>query len=237
VVLPKVRQFLTELSRIELVDRSLVLGAQALLAVVPLLIVLGDALPEAVTTDIVAQLRALLGVDARDLEDVRKAMTAEAAPVNTSLLSLLVAAFSASSFGRALQRLYTRVWGVRLSNPAASYGSALLWIVGWVVAFQMLLLLLRTLSGLPLSGLLSVALQLTVSAGLWWWTAWFLLGRQVRWRRLLPTAVASAVGIVVFRGSRRCSPRRSSPPTSSSTAPSVSSSRSAPGSSPSAAAW
>ncbi|HEY7719280.1 MAG TPA: hypothetical protein VH915_10985, partial [Pedococcus sp.] len=92
---------LSELSRVELLDRSLALGAQALLALIPLLIVLNTFLPAALVEDMVAQVRDIVGLRDDVMAPIRDmAMSTEVRRTETGVAGLLVSLASASSFSR-----------------------------------------------------------------------------------------------------------------------------------------
>ena len=65
---------------------------------------------------------------------------------------MLVALVSASSFSRALQRMYTRAWELSNDRGVRALRSSLLWLLGWVAVLQATALLLRSLTGTPVTG-------------------------------------------------------------------------------------
>jgi membrane protein len=194
-----VRRVLSELSRIELLDRSLALGAQALLALIPMLMVLGAFLPHAWVQDLVRQIRDVVGLRDDVMEPIRQlALTREARQTQTGIIGLVVSFASASSFSRALQRMYARAWELPSQGGVRALRSSLAWIIGWLLMLQVTALLLKSLSGIPLSGPLRTLVQLTTNTLLWWWTSRLLLGPSVSWRRLLPGAALTGLSVVVL---------------------------------------
>jgi membrane protein len=194
-----VRRVLSELSRIELLDRSLALGAQALLALIPMLMVLGAFLPHAWVQDLVRQIRDVVGLRDDVMEPIRQmALTREARQTQTGIIGFVVSFASASSFSRALQRMYARAWELPSQGGVRALRSSLAWIIGWLLMLQVTALLLKSLSGIPLSGPLRTLVQLTTNTLLWWWTSRLLLGPSVSWRRLLPGAALTGLSVVVL---------------------------------------
>lgn len=198
-LLPPVRRTLSELKRIELLDRSLALGAQALLALIPMLMVLGAFMPHAWVQGVVQQIRDVVGLRDDVMEPVRQmALTRQARQAQTGVAGLVVSLASASSFSRALQRMYARTWELPSHGGVRALRSSLVWILGWLLMLQLTALLLGSLSGLPYSGPLQTFVQLTTNTLLWWWTSRLLLGGRVSWRHLLPGAALTALLVVAL---------------------------------------
>jgi membrane protein len=185
---------LSELSRVELLDRSLALGAQALLALIPLLIVLNTFLPAALVEDMVAQVRDIVGLRDDVMAPIRDmAMSTEVRRTETGVAGLLVSLASASSFSRALQRMYAKTWELPGDRGVRALRSSLTWILGWLVVVQATAMLIRSLATVPNTGLLRTVVQLAASTALWWWTSRLLLGGRVGWGPLLPGAVLTGL--------------------------------------------
>jgi membrane protein len=190
---PPLRRLLSELSRIELIDRSLALGAQALLALIPMLMVLGAFMPDEWVQGMVQQIRDVIGLRDDVMQPLREVAQAEDGyQAETGIAGLVVSFLSASSFSRALQRMYARAWELPNDRGVRALRSSLLWILGWLLMLQVTALLLRSMTGLPATGLLRSVVQLAANTLLWWWTSRLLLGARVPWRNLLPGAVLTA---------------------------------------------
>jgi membrane protein len=196
---PPLRRLLSELSRIELIDRSLALGAQALLALIPMLMVLGAFMPEAWVQGVVQQIRDVVGLNEDVMQPLREVAQAEDGyQAETGIAGLVVSFLSASSFSRALQRMYARAWELPNDRGVRALRSSLLWILGWLLMLQVTALLLRSMAGVPNSGLLRSVVQLAANTLLWWWTSRLLLGARVPWRNLLPGAVVTAASMLAL---------------------------------------
>lgn len=196
---PGAHRLLNELARVEFLDRSLALGAQALLALIPLLMVMGSFLPAAWGSELLTQVREVIGVRDDVAEPLRQAALSSAGMSSEiGLLSLLLCILSASSFSRALQRMYARTWQLATHRGLHALRSSILWLLGWVIMLEVMAALIRSVAGIPLGGLVRVALQLLVNALLWWWTPRLLLEGRVPWMRLLPGALTSALLVVAL---------------------------------------
>ena len=202
--LPYLRRIVDELARIELLDRSLALGAQALLALIPLLMVVGAFMPADWGSELTSQVRQVIGVGNDVMQPVQEAATSAGSAVQeVSWISLVVALASASSFARALARTYCKVWGLPAYHGVGAIRRSLLWIAGWVVTLQILAIALRAFSDVPMTRVVHLSLQLGFNVLLWWWTAHLLLQGRVSWRTLFPGAVVSAVLVVLLSLSSR----------------------------------
>lgn len=197
-VVPGLRPLIRELGRIELIDRSLALGAQALLAIIPMLMALGAFFPEAWGHVVLEQIRDVVGMEEDAMAPLRDAAVPGVGATETGLVGLLVTVVSASSFARALQRMYARVWLIPAPRGARALERAMIWLVAWVLTMQVIALLIGSLKGFPGAGALGAAGHLVTNTVLWWWTAHLLLDGRVTWRRLLPGAATTAVLLLLL---------------------------------------
>jgi membrane protein len=179
---------------IEFVDRSVALAGKAFVSFFPLVIVVAAFMPERIRSSIITSVTARLGIrgDALTLareafassDDIRKA---------TGLLGLVLTIFFATSFTTALQRVYLRAW----RRPPRAAGVGAYWRgAAWLLVALVCLALLGGLRGALGGGLgfgLFAIVALAVTAGQWWFTAWFLLQGEVRPRVLIPTGVITGI--------------------------------------------
>ena len=183
---------------IEFVDRSVALAGKAFVSFFPLVIVVAAFVPTRTRASIIAALAARLGLrgDAFSLvqaafassDDIRRA---------TGLLGLVLAILFATSFTTALQRVYFRAWRRPPYFGVDSYWRGLSWLFVVLVCFA----LLGGLRGAAGEGAGIVAwavVALSVNAGLWWFTAWWLLLGNVRVRVLAPTGVITGTAMAGF---------------------------------------
>jgi len=129
---PPVRRTVDELLRVEFVDRAVVIAAQALFALVPLVVVLAAYLPDALHQ----------GLDRFEAVTGLSSSRVAAVPVDThladkiGLVGLLITVVSASSFARAVMRMYAHVWQIRPQKGIRGRGRALAWLGCWLVLLQ-----------------------------------------------------------------------------------------------------
>ena len=184
---------------IEFIDRSVALAGKAFVSFFPLVIVVAAFLPEGIRSSIITAVTARLGIRgdafvlAREAfassEDIRKA---------TGVLGLVLTVFFATSFTTALQRLYLRAW----RRPPRRAGAGAYWRgAAWLLVALVCMALLGGLRGALGGGFglgLFAIVSLAVTAGLWWFTAWFLLEGEVRARVLLPTGVITGIVLAAY---------------------------------------
>jgi membrane protein len=179
-----------------LVEAALVLAAQAFLALVPMVIVVYALAPVAVGNALAETLRDRLGLTGGSEAAMTHLLAARSdLRRGLSVASVVFVLASATSFTRALQRVYERAWGLPTLGVRGSW-RWLVWIGGLVAYLGVIGLAVRLASDLPATGSL-LGLGGFV---LWWWTPWLLLGARVRWRALLPTAALSTIAMAVLGG-------------------------------------
>jgi len=183
----------SRLLELEFVDRSVALAAKAFVSFFPLLILVAAMSPVGVRQEILDTLANRLGVRGDAMDTVRQAF---ASPDQTraaiELVGALLTLAFAVSFTTALQRVFLRAWRRPPGGGVRNKGRAAVWVGGFV-ALMIMLSLLRGAFGQS-GPVLSWAVGLIGSVGLWWWTARLMLRGEVRWRALLPTAVITGVG-------------------------------------------
>jgi membrane protein len=175
------------------IDRGAALGAQAFSALIPLLIVYSAFVTRAEGrgfADRLVKVFHLKGSAATSLRTAFAPPQAVESSINVLGGALLVV--SALSFTRALQRLYQLSWdqpplGVR----ATKWG--LIWLGLIIVVGSIRPLLLHGIHGVP-----SLTVSLAINTLIWLATPYVLLGRRVGWRRLLPSAILTAVGMTAL---------------------------------------
>ena len=212
--IPSARRMLEELVRVGLVDRAMVVAAQALLALVPLVVVLAAFLPAHLTgasvdrfDDVTGLSRASGDLVTSQVEPLRSGAEIRA---QTGYVGLLVAMLSASSFARALMRTYERIWDLPSVAGFRGRRRALGWLLGWLVALQILVVTgwARTrldaevdhVSVRAVIGSVGVVVQVAVAALLWWWTLHVLLSGRVRWAPLVLPALVTGIAVVLYSG-------------------------------------
>jgi membrane protein len=183
------RRSLERFVELEGFDRAMALAGKMFAALLPLLIVVGAVTPgrgKDVADGITRRLR-LSGSAARTLHDA----VAHPASVRSSVtvLGVFRLVVSALSFTRALQRLYLRTWRLSSLRMAANA-----WGLLWLVAYSAYWTLQPGIASV-FHGLVADLIAVALSCALWLFTPWILVGKRIPWRRLVPQAALTAVGL------------------------------------------
>jgi membrane protein len=204
---PPVRRSVDELLRVEFLDRTMVIAAQGLLALVPLVVVLAAFLPSELTALGVERFEAVTGVGQASADLVQDQVAGGAAVLDastvrtqTGFLGLVLTLLSASSFARAVQRMYERVWGRTHVGGFRGRRLCLGWLLGWLLALQVLSLVgwfdeQADVVVLEPAWLLAKGVLATV---VWWWTLHVLLAGRVAWWSLLFPAALTGAAVVAY---------------------------------------
>jgi len=185
-----------QLVSVGILDMATRLAAQAFLTALPLLFAIASFSPAPVRQEFRRTVRLLLGTSGPVLAQVDEVYAGgDQARETWGAVGVLVAVLSATAFSRALQRLCERAWHLPrsgLRTVAWRWGA---WLVVWVTAllFQGVLR-----DGFGAGPLLGVPLQLVGACLLWWWTQHLLLAGRVGWLPLLPGALLTGLGVVLF---------------------------------------
>jgi membrane protein len=199
---PGLRRALDDLIRVEFLDRALVIAAQSLFAMVPLLVVMAAFTPDGMRNTVFDQLGDLMALQDPELGPVRSTLSAEQVRTQTGVVGLVVVFISATSYARALQRLYERTWELQHRGGFPGIRRCLVWLVGCLAYLQIIAFVLSSLSSIPGSPVWRLASQVIAGTALWWWSAHVLLQARQPWLDLLPGAALTSVGLVVLtRGS------------------------------------
>jgi membrane protein len=190
-----VRACLDRLLRIQFVDRAIALGSLAFTAMVPLLVIVGAYAPgDNGIADTLIDRFHLTGTTADLLEEVFTQPDGSRGAISAAGVLLLVG--SALSFTRGLQRLYELAW--RLDTRGWKGTVAGLKWLGIVAVWFGILASARTWALDHTGPVLSLVISLGTSTALWLVTPFVLLDGRVPWRRLLPTAVLTALAMLAF---------------------------------------
>jgi membrane protein len=183
------RALVAEVQSIQIVDASMALAAQSFLALFPLVIVVYALIPTDMANASLETMRARFGLGGDSDEALTDLMAGRSAlRSGISVIGVLLVVASATAFTRALQRVYERAWALPKLGVRGAW-RWLAWLAGMLVYLTVVGFAVRLVGAGPREGGL-LGLGAFV---LWWWTPWLLLGGRVRWRALLPTAIASTV--------------------------------------------
>jgi membrane protein len=186
------RACLDRLVQIQFVDRAVALGSLAFTAFFPLLVLLAAYAPGA--DDVADSLNKRFHLSGTTADLVESAFKQPSGSQGTvSVIGVLLLFGSALSLTRALQRLYELSWRLETRGMRGTVGGLkwLLIVVIWVTAFSAAREWLLDHTG----PLISLTIALASNAALWLMTPFVLLDGRVPWRRLVPTALLSAVGM------------------------------------------
>jgi membrane protein len=206
---PVLGRLVSELVRVEVIDRALAIGAQALLAVLPLLVVVAAFAPPSLGADVLAQIRDAMGIPADLAEPLQQLVLPEdQVRQEVGWVGLLITLISGTSFSRALQRAYAKVWDLTGVRRSGAVRSSVLWLVGLLVYFDVVVLIERVFEGTSMDLLPPVLVLAALQLAMWWWSARVLLLWRVPWSGLLPSAVLTVVGmLLLMAGSDLVMPR------------------------------
>jgi membrane protein len=201
-LVPPLRRTTDELLRVEFVDRSMVIAAQALLALIPLVVVLAAFLPAELTDAGVHRFEDVTGLSEAAgtlVTDQVEPLAPEASSVRaqTGAVGLLIVLLSSSSFARAVMRTCERIWALPSVGGMRGRRHALAWLVAWLVALQSLTVVARLVPD-ALPGWVDGVGRAAVIGLVWWWTLHTLLSNRVPWRSLALPAFLSGVAVVVY---------------------------------------
>jgi membrane protein len=185
-----VHWLLDPLVRVNFIDRSLALGAQAFGALIPLLIVVQAAEPgdASLAEDLVDR----FGLSGAAADTVRTAFSPPTDQTTITALGVVVLVVSALSFTRRLQRLFEDTWSLP-SRGVRGTG----WGLAWIACFAVYGVLHPALDSV-LRGPAAVVTSLTGALMVGLVTPYVLLGRRVAGRRLLLQAALTAVGLTAL---------------------------------------
>ncbi|MET0829633.1 MAG: YhjD/YihY/BrkB family envelope integrity protein [Microbacterium sp.] len=176
----------------EVFDRAMTLAAQAFTSILPILIVAGSLRgslnPEADA----------LFAQSLNLDDQTAKLVQESVPELTGgvtfaqVVGALLLIIAASSFARALERCFRRMW-----RPRASIRFAWRWVAAIVAIAIGIVLVSATRYVVRGTGAIS-AVEFIIEAVIWcvlWWIAsWVVINRSVSLRALLPGSVLAGLG-------------------------------------------
>jgi membrane protein len=187
------------LVRISVFDRSMTLAAQAFTSVFPLLILVAVLRPRGSGNQLGEGLADSLGLDAGASAALEVALPAGSTAASSfGLIGILVTLLSATSFSRALVRLYTGIWDVPRPPGLRGLWRLVVTLVGLVLLVFLLTFVRRVLQGVPLSTVTEAVIACLVGALIWTWVPWVLLARRVPVRLLVPGGVLMGAAMVLL---------------------------------------
>jgi membrane protein len=189
-VLDLARDWLQRFVNVQGFDRAMSISAYAYTALFPLLIVYASLLPRGNNEDFSDVLVKEFDLNGATAQSVKVAF-APAGEVQSSvtLLGVGLLLISALSFSRGLQRMFELSYGLKMLGMRNT-PRGLVWL-----AFICAVAAVRPLIMSPLHSWPKVVATIAVGIATWTITPYLLLGRRVAWRRLLPGAVLTDLGL------------------------------------------
>ncbi len=184
------RDWLKRFVEVQGIDRAMAIAAQSYSAFLPMLIVYASLLPRGETKSFADVLCRRFELTGSTADSVQRAFApAGAVQSSVTLLSVVILLVSTLSFTRGLQRLYELAFGLRTLGMRNT-PRAIVWL-GFVVLY----VTLRPIILGPFGGIVEIVLSIATAVGLWVMTPYLLLGRRIRWQRLVPSALLTAIGM------------------------------------------
>jgi membrane protein len=185
-----------QMQRLEPFDRAMTLAAQAFTSIFPVVIVTFSLLPHDESGRLGGRVAQALALPENTRSALAGAFPEDAEQATTfGVLSLLIVLVSATSFSRALTRMYAKLWSVRGPGWSSPWRwiAVIVAIASCTVALQVAQ---RAASGSVrwLAG--ALLLTLAVNAVLWTWVPSVLLAAEVPWRLLAPGGLLTGVATV-----------------------------------------
>ncbi|NKY38075.1 hypothetical protein [Cellulomonas septica] len=185
---------------IEPFDRAMTLAAQAFVSLVPVMIVTAALKPD--REGFGSFMADSLGLSDATRESLAGSVSTDASVGSSvGVLGLLVALIGATSYSRALERMYAKVWQVK--RPGLR--SAWRWpatVLAVIVAIGLLELTRQATEGVPLPALWDFLVRLVIWGVVWTFVPWALLRAQVSVRVLAFSGLMSAflLGVLSIAG-------------------------------------
>ncbi|HEY6761083.1 MAG TPA: hypothetical protein VI318_16415 [Baekduia sp.] len=187
------RGLLTRLISLEILDRSLVIGAQAFSALIPLLIVIAGV-GSSDGSSFADTLIDRFDLKGDTADAVHQTFGGGTGGTSVTTISVLIVIFSSLSFTRAVQRTFELTWGLPKRGMRATG-----WNLAWLAAFAAYLTIFPVVRG-AFEGWPYNIVSLCGTFVLWLVTPYLLLARRIPWRKLIPQAGLSAAGMTLLAG-------------------------------------
>jgi membrane protein len=189
---------LDRIEEVAFLQSAVVMAAQAFMALFPLLIVAIALAPSSLGQDIANVAQARLGLSGHTGDEVNHLVAYRADLQGTaSVFGVIVVLASATSFTRALQRVYETAWRLPRMGLRGSV-RGLGWLIGLVAYVVLLGLAIRFTAGSAVAvSVLRLAVQCVAALALWWLTPFILLCGRVRLRPLLLTGVLTGIALII----------------------------------------
>lgn len=180
----------------EFVDRSIVIASQAFSAGIPLMIVVGSLGPRDDGRDVATRIIARFELHGSSADTVRR-LFLPPTDVRATLtwVGVLTLLFAASSFTRTVQHVYERAWRLERAGLRGAW-RGFVWLAGLVVYVTLIALIKGSVTE-GFERLVRSLVAIVPGFAFWLWTPRILLGRRVAWKRFVPLAALSTIGMAL----------------------------------------
>jgi membrane protein len=183
----------------DLANQALILAALAMSLLLPVLVTLAALVPLGAANSLPAVVGARLDLSPEAVADLQSLFPSQTAVRGTStVFGTLFTLLSAYAWPTALQRGYEIAWGLP-SRGWRGLWRPLVWLIAFVAAGAVLLVLPRIGLVDPWRTILLLVFWTPIVFVWSWWTQHFLLRGAVGWRLLVPGAVAMTIGLIGLR--------------------------------------
>jgi hypothetical protein len=159
-----------QLLDLQFVDRAVALAAKAFVAFLPAVITFAAVAPERTRQNMVSTMEHRLGLSGKSLELVQSSLAGDPVDSSTSVVSMILLLFYATTFTSALQRLYLSAWRRPTSRDRVRELKGLVWLAVVLVLLALSNQLNRVFAG-QVGGWFVAALGFCAIVALWWWTS------------------------------------------------------------------
>jgi membrane protein len=182
-------------NELDVFNQAAILSAMAMVLVVPALVTVSAVLPVGSDRGIAASWARHMALNPQAAADVRHLFASEKTiQASTTAFSALFTIVSAYAWPAELQKVYTMIWGLPRRGMRDLW-RPVLWIPSLVCVTGAIAASGAIAAG-PAGALLTGVIEFPLIFGWTWWTQHFLLAGRVRWRALVPGAVATTVALV-----------------------------------------
>jgi len=194
---------LRRVRELDLDTHALALCGQQVLATAPLVVAISAVTRRLAHRDVSFYITRFLGLRGQSAQYVQHLFGRSAASVSTVdlLVGMVVSIFFAATVATVQQRGFEMIWTLPRVAGARSYVRQVLWAPA-LAAFCVAVLIAARVGRwfddhvVQVGTWAGVALQAGITFGFFWWTQHWLLRGRVRWRSLVPGAVAVSLFLV-----------------------------------------
>jgi membrane protein len=187
-----VRQVLARLNEIDGLNQAMLLGANVVLTILPLMVLLSSFASRRADDDIALH----MGLDERAATIVRHLFAAQKPKLGLAvIIAFVFLGFWTLGVVASLQNLYERAYDLdhRGFRDAHRFVA---WMVGFCTVIVLVGASVRPVMHVTAAPVLVELINFALITPFVWWTMHFLLNGRVDWHDLVPPAIATGIGMV-----------------------------------------